>query len=171
MKKKPVFLAISLLLILTGCGNKAEVPAVTTESIDAVQEDQKAETEERIPKTEENHQQNQEELEGYVKSIGESNVIVSKIFTNTNEEEGAESAVVLVGTPEEEVLITVNFSEDVKFEIRTVKNGGVNGDADVTITEGSFSDLKQESILHMTGYYVTPEQEFMAEHVFIYEFV
>lgn len=34
MKKKSVLLGISLLLVLTGCGNKVEVPAVTTGSID-----------------------------------------------------------------------------------------------------------------------------------------
>lgn len=176
MKKSALF-AVSLLLILSGCGNKAEVPTVATESIDSLQKDLETEAEEMIPETEEskdtlqteNNQQSREELEGSVKCIGESSVVVDKIFTY--EEDGATFAIQAADGQEGEVSITVNFSEDVKFEIHAVKNGGVNGDADVTTREGSFADIQQDSTLHMTGYYITPDQEFMAETVIIYEFI
>lgn len=70
-----------------------------------------------------------------------------------------------------ETLVTVNFTEDMKWELHTVKNSGINGDADVTISEASFSDLKEGVSVKMTGYYVTEEKEFTADKVVIYCFV
>ncbi len=106
-------------------------------------------------------------LEGSVTSIGETSVVVNKTFTDETED-GALLAV--VKNDDNAVLITVNFSEDMRYELKTVRNGGVNGDADVTITEASFSDIKKGSSVKFTGYYVS-DTEFAANSVSIYDFV
>ncbi len=110
-----------------------------------------------------------EELEGNVKSIGESNMIISKTFM-----EDLDDGTLLAYGPaegsEDEVLITVYFSDSTKYEIRTVVNGGVNGDSDVTVSEGSFSDLKKNKSVSLIGHYIS-ESEFQADAVCIYNFV
>lgn len=72
------------------------------------------------------------------------------------------------GSPEQ-VQITARVLEQTQYEVRTVKNGGVNGDADVEKKSGSFLDLEQDSSVDLVGYY--EGEEFVAEKIVIYRFV
>ncbi|MDE7206987.1 MAG: hypothetical protein K2N90_07510 [Lachnospiraceae bacterium] len=101
------------------------------------------------------------ELDGSVESIGDNSIVINKIFTSET------TAVSYAG--DEKVLITAYFSEETTYEIRTVKNSGVNGDADVTKEQGAFSDIKEQSSVNMTGSY--EGDDFHAKHVIIYRFV
>lgn len=107
------------------------------------------------------------ELEGTVKSIGEGSMVVSKIFTYT--EDGKDIAVSYVGDGPDDALITVYFAENTEFIVRTVKNGGVNGDSDVEDRAGSVSDILEGNSVLMTGSY--EGEDFRAEQVVIYNFV
>ena len=180
MKNKIItFLAVSLLLVVTGCGEKAEVPAVAVESIKPSEENQDSKAEDNFQEEKqkqniqdasqtENQQENTETLEVIVKNIEESSVVGSKV--STWEEDGNDIAVVMAEGNENEVLITINFSDNAVYQMKTVKNGGVNGDADVTVKEASFSYIKEGASLTLMGYYVTADV-FMAEQAVIYEFI
>ena len=104
-----------------------------------------------------------------VKSIGDASIVVSRIFTE--EKEGGLLMYASAEGSGEEVLVTVNFSEDTRYMLHTVKNGGVNGDSDVTETEASFADIEEGSSLSLEGYFVTPDKEYMADSVIIYKFI
>lgn len=110
------------------------------------------------------------ELEGSVKSVGESSMVVSRIHTYVDEENGGEAAEMAVeymaGGDE---LITVYFSENTSFVVRTVKNGGVNGDDDKEDQEGALSDIQENNTVLMTGGY--EGEDFHAEQVIIYRFI
>lgn len=107
------------------------------------------------------------ELEGNVKSIGEDSMVVSKIFTYT--EDGEDMAVSYAEGSPDEVLITVYFSEDTEYIVRTVKNGGVNGDSDVEDRSGALSDIQERNSVLMNGSY--EGEDFHAVRVVIYNFV
>ena len=104
-----------------------------------------------------------------MKEINEKDnfVVVSKIFTE-EVEDGGQVAVIFVGEGvEEEDLITVYFTESTTFKIRTVKNAG----EEVTEKEGAFSDIKEELTLEFKGKMDAKGEEFLADEVFIYEFI
>lgn len=103
------------------------------------------------------------ELDGSVKNIGNNNVVINKVFHLS-----ATTAVSYEGI-DEQVLITVYFSDDTEMEVWRVRNGGVNGDADIVKGSGTFSDIKENSSIRMTGSYVG--SDFYAKTVIIYEFL
>lgn len=107
------------------------------------------------------------QLSGDVRSIGDNRVVVSKIYHYTSND--ADYAVSYVGDDPEVVLITVYFSEDTQFEVHTVKNGGVNGEDDVEIREGAFSDIREGGTINLSGGY--KGEDFYADKVVIYNFV
>lgn len=102
------------------------------------------------------------ELDGSIESIGDNSVVINQTFHPSENE-----SVAYVGSAE--TLVTVYFSEETDFEVRTVKNGGVNGDADIEKRQGSFSDLTLNANLNMTGSY--EGNDFYARRVIIYNFV
>ena len=112
------------------------------------------------------------ELEGSVTSVGENSIVVSKIHTYTDENSECAVAEIAVdygdGVAGAE-LITVYFSENTGFIVRTVKNGGVNGDSDVTESAGTVSDIRENDTVIMTGGY--EGADFHAEQVVIYNFI
>ncbi len=101
------------------------------------------------------------QLDGDIESIGNSSVTINKAFHPSANESVTDTA--------DKVLVTVYFSEETEFEIWTVKNGGVNGDADTEKQTGAFSDLKPDASIKMTGSY--GGDDFYATHVIIYNFV
>ncbi len=103
-------------------------------------------------------QQSDSELDGNIESIGDNSVTISKTLHPSEN--------LAVSSNE---LVTVYFSEETEYEIRTVKNGGVNGDADVEKRQGAFSDLNLGASINMTGSY--DGSDFYAEYVIIYNFV
>ncbi len=113
---------------------------------------------------------NEQLLCGSIRSIGENSIVISQSFEETDNEDPDASIMVepIEGSPEE-ILIQVDFSEDTVFEVKTVKNGGVNGDSDVERTEGSIADLKEQSSVELTGNY--EGADFRAKKVVIYRFV
>ncbi|NBH27720.1 hypothetical protein D3Z60_18530 [Lachnospiraceae bacterium] len=186
--KAVILLCVCSLLSMTGCSGKEEQPEVVVDNFEELvqngeenptqepktemqEETTSKETDMKNPTQEEAipKETNMEILEGNIKSIGNESVVVCKSYTME-----AEDGLVMVSSADEsgnETLVTVNFTEDMKWELHTVKNGGINGDADVTISEASFSDLKEGVSVKMTGYYVTEEKEFTADSVVIYCFV
>lgn len=110
------------------------------------------------------------ELEGSVQSIGESSMVVSKIHTYVDESNDAEVEEIAVESAVGgDELITVYFSDNTQFIVRTVKNGGANGDSDVEDRDGTASDVKENNTVLMTGGY--EGEDFRAEQVIIYHFV
>lgn len=106
--------------------------------------------------------QSNSELDGNIESIDDNRVVVNKTFHPS-----ANTAVSYGDS--EKVLVTVYFSEETEFEIWTVKNGGVNGDADIEKRQGAFYDLNQGVSINMMGNY--DGNDFHAKHVIIYNFV
>lgn len=197
IKKEKKILILGCLILglaMTGCSEKSQENDVTennvvVEELENVNENDKMdnseddisneddlenkEGDENKDEKEENSNSNSqtgETLEGNIRSIGESSIVISQAFTEDLDEEGGTS---LMWSPaegsSEEVLVTVNFTDSTKYEIRTVANGGVNGDDDVTVTEGAFSDLEEDISVTLTGHY-TSENEFQADLVSIYHF-
>lgn len=190
MKKKVIiFLCAVCLAGLTACGGKE--PEITVEAVTEPEKEPQSESslnngneeelqnedslssriEEEPQREEDLNSENEENLEGNVKSIENEGVILSKTFTY--EMDNGQGLIAVSGADEngEEVLITVNFSENTKYELRTVKNSGVNGDSDITKQETSFSDIKEGGSLSLTGHYTVEDKEFIADYVVIYNFV
>lgn len=186
--------ALGLMCMLTGCTKTSEkadgreediirIEASMDESTrqnDGSQQEQKDEHEKNAKMEEEQEadseamaqipdesDQAQAELEGDVRSIGEDSMVVSKIFTYT--EDGEDIAVSYAEESPDAILITIYFSENAEFIVRTVKNGGVNGDADVENRAGTFSDIQEGKTVRMTGGY--EGEDFRAEQVIIYQFI
>ena len=105
-----------------------------------------------------------EELIGNVKTIEEDSLIISQAF-----EEGEEVLVAPGDGSPDEVLISVGVSETTQYEVKTVKNGGVNGASDVETQPGTFSDLKEGVSIHISGYY--EGETFQAEKICIMLFI
>ncbi|MDE5930943.1 MAG: hypothetical protein K2H40_00450 [Lachnospiraceae bacterium] len=112
-------------------------------------------------------EQDENELEGDVRSVGEDSMVVSKIFNYT--EDDASIAVSYAEGGSDETLITVYFSEDTEYIVRTVKNGGVNGDSDVEDRAGALTDIREGNTVLMNGSY--EGEDFHAVQVIIYNFI
>lgn len=110
----------------------------------------------------------EDSFEGVVREINEKDnfVVVSKMFTE-EADGGGQIAVVLGEGTEGEELITVYFTENTTFKIKTVKNGG----EEVTEKEGAFSDIRKESTLEFKGKMDAKGEEFLADETVIYEFI
>lgn len=197
MRKQKAALWIAVILIAAaGCGNKKEQLVESGDMIVTPQDNGSAEEDENKGEIDENEEESDKEvsdensdekgaggkdesggsgesqgedsLEGVVKEINEKDnfVVVSKIFTE--ETESGSEAVLMVGEGAEgEELITVYFTENTDFQIKTVKNAG----EEVTEKEGAFSDIKKESILELKGKMDAKGEEFLADEVFINEFI
>lgn len=193
MKRKWIMVAGLCVFITTtaiGCGTKGEdQQAVTVESADVSNNGQGQENElSQDDITENNQSENSgqagnddqqqgtkaaenkiEELEGNVKSIGDSSAVIIKAII---EERGDVSLIMVGSAPgyeSEEDLVNVSFKETTEYELRVVKNGGVNPDEDVSIREAAFSDIKEQTSISLEGYY--EGDTFIAEKVILYEFV
>lgn len=171
-KNTAVCLCMGFLLAAAGCGNlNADSDVSTVDIINLEDRIDFADASEgegnRIPAQAGNAQvQANSELDGTIESIDENSVVINKTFLLS--EDTAVSYAVSYGDSEK-VLVNVYFSEETEFEVWTVKNGGVNGDADVEKRQGAFSDLGQGANINMTGYY--DENDFHAKHVILYNFV
>lgn len=158
-----------LLVAATGCGKSDEYPAVP--KVDVVKVDNVTDTnaEESVSQSssEENTNnvqlQSDIELDGSIESIGDNSVVINEVF------HPSDNVSVAYENIEEKTLITVYFSEDTEFEVWTIKNGGVNGDADTEKRQGTFSDLKQDTYISMTGSY--SGNDFHAIQVIIYYYI
>ncbi len=113
--------------------------------------------------------QSDTELSGSIRTIDTDSFVVSQSF-DLPIEEGDVGAVTVMPAEgsADEVLITVHVSETTSYKIHTVKNGGVNGDADVEKTDGSFSDLQEKTSVNAQGYY--QDGDFWADEIIIYRY-
>ena len=107
--------------------------------------------------------QSDSELDGSIESIADNSMIINKTF------HPSANVSVTYEDASEKVLVTVYFTEETEFEVWTVKNGGVNGEADTEKRQGAFSDLKQDASVDMIGSY--DGNDFYAEHIIIYSFI
>lgn len=186
-KKIAACLCMAVLLTMAGCGNTDAGQAVQTADIQT--QDQTGETAggdsgSREKETKENGidsedsnedivseepagKQEDTALDGIVISIGDDSVVVSQMVTESGEE--GDTGEVMVWEASEGEEITAYFSEDTQFVFKTVKNSGVNGDADVETREGSLADIREGSVVNMTGSY--QGDDFQAGQVVIYKFV
>lgn len=110
------------------------------------------------PQSDSSTSQADSKLDGNIESIGDNSVTISKTLHPSEN--------LAVSSDE---LVTVYFSEETEFEVWTVKNGGVNGDADTEKRQGAFSDLNLGASIRMTGSY--DGSDFNAKYVMIYNFV
>ena len=191
--KKAAYLCMAVLLMATGCGDSGTdsdvSSAETIDFSDAVDtgaedsenqnvrgsvDDQQASDEKNANEesiNEENtHMQSDDvqsqsdtELDGNIESIADNSVVINKVFHPTA------NTAVSYADDSEKVLITVYFSDETEFEVWTVKNSGVNGDADTEKRQGAFSDLKQDVHINVTGSY--EGKDFYANHIIIYNYV
>lgn len=106
--------------------------------------------------------QSDSELDGTIESIGDNSVVINKTFYPSENEAVSYAA-------SSETLITVYFSEETSFEVWNIKNSGINGDSDIDKQKGSFSDIKDQSSLNMTGHY--EGEDFFASQVIIYHYI
>ena len=162
--KRAAYLCASLLLFMvTGCGKSdeyIEVPKVEVIEVNDVT-DTSAEGNEES--TNDAQMQSDIKLDGDIESIGDNSVVINEVF------HPSDNVSVSYENTEEKVLITVYFSKETKFEIWTVKNGGVNGDADIEKRQGTFSDLKQDTYVSLTGSY--SGNDFYAKQVIIHYYI
>lgn len=114
-------------------------------------------------RTDNTQSQSDSELDGSIESIADNSMIINKTF------HPSANVSVSYGDASEKVLVTVYFSEETEFEVWTVKNGGVNGETDAEKRQGTFSDLKQDANVDITGSY--DGNDFYAKHIIIYNFV
>ena len=113
--------------------------------------------------TDNTQSQSDSELDGSIESIADNSMIINKAF------HPSPNVSVTYAEDSEKVLVTVYFSEETEFEVWTVKNGGVNGEADAEKQKGTFSDLKQDKHVDMAGSY--EGNDFYAKHIIIYNFM
>lgn len=192
-KKIAVYLCMGLLLATAGCGSSnvdSDLPTGGTiifkDLIDMNEEESNStqsqtdyvqpqsdqlqsarpQSDSRQSQADNAQVQANSELDGKIESIDENSVVINKTFILS--EDTAVSYAVSFGDSGK-VLVDVFFSEETEFEVWTVKNGGVNGDADIEKRQGAFSDLEQGGNINMTGYY--DGDDFHANHVILYHFV
>ena len=147
-KRIAVFFCAAVLLTTAGC---------TSTETDTVAFD----ADSNQPSQAQESMKEDTEWEGVVESIGNNSIVASKIAVEDDK--------VAVYAYDSDEKVTVYFSAETTYEIQTVKNGGVNGDADVEKQQGAFSDIKEQSSVTLTGSY--QGDDFYAEHVVIYQFV
>ena len=192
---KAAYLSMAVLLMVTGCGySDTNSDVLTVETInfnDAIDTDaeesnsdnqntkgnednqqdsgEKKVNEESVNKESASEQsdnlqsQSDAELDGNIESIADNSVVINKVF------HPSANTAVSYTDDSEKVLVTVYFSEETEFEVWTVKNSGVNGDSDIEKQQSTFSDLKQDTHINMTGSY--EGNDFYAKHVIIYNYV
>lgn len=171
MRKKWIIAAGLCVFITTagiGCGAKGEEPqTVTVEEISLPGAGQVQEDGDLTDSLE--GEKNIEKLEGNVKSIGDGSAVIIRAIT----EERDDGSFIMVGSAAgyeaEEDLVNVSFEDTAEYELRIVKNGGVNPDEDVSIKKAAFSDIKEHALISLEGYY--EGDTFIAEKVILYEFV
>ena len=116
--------------------------------------------------------QSETELTGSVRTVGTDSLVISQSFEmGTTEGDGVTGDIMVApaeGSPDE-VLITVHVTHQTTYEIKTVRNGGVNGDSDVDVSAGSFSDIQTGLSLSFEGHY--ENGDFHADSVSIYRFL
>lgn len=153
-----LIMGIVVTSIMAGCENKENDNIVP--QIEPVKQLESSANTENDDISNQNNTESGEtvELDGDVVSIGESSVIVSKIFIEPSAFGNGEVMLIGVGGDNQE-LINVYFEEDASFVYETIRNGG----KDVETREGSFLDITEEVMLHMTGRY--KGEDFWAEHV------
>ena len=130
---------------------KEDISADTEEDIPAEEntdtEDIDAEANKQKNNTENNSgsQSVKAELSGMVKSVGDSNVTVSQIFTMDTGD--GLIAVSSVSEDGDENILSIYFNAGAKYEFNIIRDGGGN----VESREGAFEDIEKGMILHMTG--------------------
>lgn len=169
---------------IIGCGDsKKDAPSPSTETASAGEEkpgqDFESAEHEMEHENPEGNSENQEDennspadnakketatLTGSIKSIGDNSLVVRQAFELEEDMlmQPAEGS-------SDEVLVSVNVSESTLYEVKTVKNSGVNGDADVESRQGIFSDLAENVTVDISGYY--EGEIFMAEKICVMLFV
>ncbi len=132
-------------------GEKEDISADTEEDITAEEntdtEDIDTEANKQKNNTENNSgsQSMKAELSGMVKSVGDSNVTVSQIFTMDTGD--GLIAVSSVSEDGDENILSIYFNAGAKYEFNIIRDGGGN----VESREGAFEDIEKGMILHMTG--------------------
>ena len=175
MKKKwiaAVGLSVFMVTAGVGCGAKeqdSQVAAIEQEPLKDGSEEQNKETEEETEKESADRQQETgkpesgetKQLDGNVRGIGDNGIVIIKVKTEELEEGVSLAIQPASGNETAEDYTT--------FELRVVKNGGVNPDEDVTVKEASISDIVGDMSVTLEGYY--DGEVFVAEKVVLYEFV
>ncbi len=189
MKKRKMILCLCFSVLLFGCGDRegeeiAEQEVInmeesgnneSVEDKDAsvvndteVKEEGDTGKEDTDSKTDEKSFSDMEEaLEGMVQKVEENSVVISRIFSGESEEDGLYYAFSPGEGSEEEELITVYVTDDTRYQYQTIKNGG----EDVTETEGSFTDIKKDLMVKVTGNMNETKDEMQAKEIVIIEVV
>lgn len=180
--KKAVYLcAVIALLMAVGCSNAdtdSGVSTLDTINFNDVINTESGDNNSNNQNTEENIDNQQDsdllqqpnitqpqadsELDGSIESIDDNRVVVNQTFYPSEN-------IAVSYEDSEKVLVTVYFSEETEFDVWTIKNGGVNGDADIEKRQGAFYDLNQGASVKMMGNY--DGNDFHAKQVIIYNFV
>lgn len=181
MKKKwMAAIGLSVFMVTAGGGcakeQDSQVASVKQEAGDrgaqensALQEDEVADAQSNdIEPTTDSESVKTELLNGSVRGIGDNGIVIIKI--KSEEEDGVVFVVgPAPGYETEEDYVSVDFTDQTKFERHVVKNSGMNPDEDVTVQQASLSDIKSDMIVALEGYY--DGEVFVAEKVVLYEFV
>lgn len=113
--------------------------------------------------------QSLEKVTGNVKSIGDQDIVIRRSFEESSNGTDMDILVAPAEGSADEELLTVVVLETTRYEVHTVKNGGVNGDADVETREGSLADLKEKAVVNIWGSF--EGENFLAQQVIIFYFV
>lgn len=180
MKKKQVALCLAVsAMLMAGCTSMVEgtkqVEEPKVEAADKISEPENNDTQSEKENEDSGSKDGEEpkavsgdeNLEGSVVSInpGEQSVEVNEILVEEYDD-GSSVAVELVGVGSTGNYISVQFTEDTVYTVRTVKNGGINPE-DVSNRAGSFSDISEGATLHLKGSW--EGEKFLASDVVIYD--
>lgn len=183
MKKiRKIVLILLVATALSGCGDKKETENVNTvPKVEAIGDDTGKESNDEPEKAddadrtdmfekkeaggEENGEASQDILHGDVLSIGDNSVVVNKVFTGEKDPNGnyvdSNTMVAFLGD-EEQVKITVYFTDDTKYTLRKTWDNGAGGED----SSGSFGDIREGDLLDLRGQF--EGEEFFAEKATIY---